>query len=127
MMPDVIELDELKTHRRREGVFYGFMVLLQKASIAIGNFAIGYALSVTGYIGASEAVPNPVQPDSALQTIRLFMGPVPAAILFGSLALAYFYPITRDRHARILRVLDRRKARRHALAPQNVEQTSVIA
>ena len=116
MMPDVIELDELKTHRRREGIFYGFMVLLQKASIAIGNFAIGYALSVTGYIGATEAVPNPVQPESALQTIRMFMGPIPAAILLGSLALAYFYPITRSRHARILRLLEQRKARRLAAA-----------
>jgi GPH family glycoside/pentoside/hexuronide:cation symporter len=30
MMPDVIELDELQTGQRREGIFYGFMVLLQK-------------------------------------------------------------------------------------------------
>ena len=30
MMPDVIELDELQTGQRREGVFYGLMVLMQK-------------------------------------------------------------------------------------------------
>jgi GPH family glycoside/pentoside/hexuronide:cation symporter len=111
MMPDVIELDELKTHRRREGVFYGFMVLLQKAGIAFGIFAVGRALSAAGYIVPTDASPVPVQPDSALQAIRLFMGPVPATILLGSLALAFFYPITRSRHARILSLLDRRKAR----------------
>ena len=115
MMPDVIELDELKTRRRREGIFYGFMVLLQKAGIAVGIFAVGRALSAAGYLVPTDAVPVPVQPDSALQTIRLFMGPVPAAILLGSLALAYWYPITRKRHAQILRVLDKRKAR--LLAP----------
>lgn len=113
MMPDVIELDELKTRRRREGIFYGFMVLLQKAGIALGIFAVGRALAAAGYIVPTDAVPAPSQPDSALDTIRLFMGPVPAAILFGSLAIAYFYPITRQRHARILAILDRRKARLH--------------
>jgi GPH family glycoside/pentoside/hexuronide:cation symporter len=95
------------------------MVLLQKAGIAIGIFAVGRALDAAGYIVPTDAVPVPVQPESALQTIRLFMGPVPAAILLGSLALAYFYPITRDRHARILRVLDKRKKREHAVALQS--------
>ena len=116
MMPDVIELDELKTRRRREGVFYGFMVLLQKAGIAIGIFAVGRALSASGYLVPTDAVPVPVQPESALQAIRLFMGPVPAIILLGSLALAYYYPITRSRHARIIAILDKRKARATAEA-----------
>jgi Na+/melibiose symporter-like transporter len=47
------------------------------------------------------------------------MGPIPAAILLGSLAIAYFYPITRSRHARIVRVLDKRKARERAIALQS--------
>jgi glycoside/pentoside/hexuronide:cation symporter, GPH family len=119
MMPDVIELDELKTRRRREGVFYGFMVLLQKAGIAIGIFAVGRALGAAGYLVPTDAMPNPVQPAAALQAIRLFMGPVPALILLGSLAIAYFYPITRERHARILRVLDKRKARQESALVQS--------
>jgi glycoside/pentoside/hexuronide:cation symporter, GPH family len=117
MMPDVIELDELKTHRRREGVFYGFMVLLQKAGIALGIFIVGRALAASGYIVPTDALPVPIQPDSALQTIRLFVGPIPALILLGSLALAYYYPITRDRHARILRVLAKRKSRQASPLP----------
>jgi GPH family glycoside/pentoside/hexuronide:cation symporter len=107
MMPDVIELDELKSRRRREGVFYGFMVLLQKAGIAIGIFFVARSI---------DAVPAPFQPDSALQTIRLFMGPIPAVILLGSIVLAYFYPITRQRHARVLSLLARRRERQ--VAPQ---------
>lgn len=111
MMPDVIELDELKTRRRREGIFYGFMVLLQKAGIGIGIFMVGRILGSAGYLTPTDAMPVPIQPESALQAIRLFMGPVPAIILLGSLALAYFYPITRERHARLLRVINKRKAR----------------
>ena len=118
MMPDVIELDELTTHQRREGVFYGFMVLLQKAGIAIGIFAVGRALAAAGYIVPTDTITAPIQPDSALQTIRLFMGPVPAVILLGSLAIAYFYPITRARHAEILRQLEERKANEVAATPQ---------
>ena len=53
----------------------------------------------------------------ALQAIRLFMGPIPALILFGSLIVAYYYPITRARHSRILRVLEKRKARAQAIVP----------
>jgi GPH family glycoside/pentoside/hexuronide:cation symporter len=116
MMPDVIELDELKSRRRREGVFYGFMVLLQKAGIAIGIFFVARSIEAAGYIVPTDAVPAPFQPDSALQTIRLFMGPIPAVILLGSIVLAYFYPITRQRHARVLSLLARRRERQ--VAPQ---------
>ena len=98
MMPDVIEFDELKTGLRREGIFYGFMVFLQKTSIAIAIFLVGRGLSLAGYITPTEAVQTPVQPESALETIRLFIGPVPAVILAISLVIVYFYPISRKRH-----------------------------
>lgn len=117
MMPDVIELDELRTHRRREGIFYGFMVLLQKTGIALGIFLVGRVLSASGYLTPTDAVPVPVQPAPALNAIRFFMGPVPAAILLISLVLAYFYPITRTRHARMRSILARRRARRLAPIP----------
>ena len=117
MMPDVMELDELMTKRRREGVFYGFMVLLQKTGIAIGIFLVGRALDAAGYITPSDAVPVPVQPESALNAIRLFIGPIPAVILLVSLVLAYYYPITRTRHARILSILERRRLRKTRLVP----------
>jgi GPH family glycoside/pentoside/hexuronide:cation symporter len=110
MMPDVIELDELKTGQRREGIFYGYMVLLQKASIAFGIFAVGRALNAAGYINPTAAVPAPLQPESALNAIRWFIGPVPAAILAGSLIIAYFYPITRARHRQVLDALAARRA-----------------
>ena len=98
MMPDVIEFDELNTGLRREGIFYGFMVFLQKTSIAIAIFFVGRGLSLAGYITPTEAVQTPAQPESALETIRLFIGPVPAVILAISIVIVYFYPISRERH-----------------------------
>jgi GPH family glycoside/pentoside/hexuronide:cation symporter len=110
MLPDVIDLDELETGQRREGVFYGFMVLLQKAGIAVAIYLVGRALATAGYVTPTDAVPVPVQPESALQAIRFFIGPVPAAILAGSLLLALLYPITRARHRQILDSLAVRRA-----------------
>jgi len=109
MIPDVIELDELNTGQRREGLFYGYMVLLQKLALAIGVFLVGQALQVSGFLKTTAGQPIPTQPDSALWAIRLMIGPIPAVILLIGLVLAYFYPITREVHAEILLKLQERK------------------
>ncbi|HEY9645636.1 MAG TPA: MFS transporter [Chroococcidiopsis sp.] len=109
MMPDVIELDELRTGQRREGIFYGFMVLLQKIGLAVGVFLVGQTLGWSGFLETTAGQPAPVQPASALFAIRLLIGPIPAVILLGGVILAYFYPITREVHAQILLQLEERK------------------
>jgi glycoside/pentoside/hexuronide:cation symporter, GPH family len=109
MIPDVIELDELNTGQRREGLFYGYMVLLQKVALAIGVFLVGQALQVSGFLKTTAGQPIPTQPESALWAIRLMIGPIPAVILIIGLVLAYFYPITREVHAEILLKLQERK------------------
>jgi GPH family glycoside/pentoside/hexuronide:cation symporter len=97
MLPDVIELDELKTGQRREGVFYAFMTLLQKVGLALGLFLVSLALQFSGFVsGATQ------QPESALLAIRIFIGPVPMVLLIAALVLARFYPITRQMHEEML-------------------------
>jgi GPH family glycoside/pentoside/hexuronide:cation symporter len=108
MMPDVIELDELNTGQRREGIFYGFMVFLQKLGLALGLFLVGQALEIAGFIATVPGQPAPTQPDSALLAIRIAIGPLPTLALICGLVLAYFYPITREVHAEILLKLKER-------------------
>ena len=110
MVPDVIELDELETGQRREGIFYGFFVFLQKMGLAVGLFVSGWALELSGYINATTANPNPVQPASALLALRVLIGPVGAAILLLSFLAVRAYPITREKHAEIRAELEKRKA-----------------
>jgi len=110
MIPDVIELDELQTGQRREGVFYAFMVLLQKIGLAAGLFLVGVVLEISGFMETVPGQPAPTQPPSALLAIRLAIGPLPTLVLSGGLVLAYFYPITREVHAEILLKLRERKA-----------------
>ncbi len=109
MIPDVIDLDELETGKRREGIFYGFMVLLQKFGLALGLFLVGIALDASGFIKTIAGEAPPTQPDSALWAIRLVVAPLPAFILLIGIILAYFYPITREYHTQIRLKLEERK------------------
>lgn len=106
MLPDVIELDELQTGQRREGIFYAFMTLLQKIGLAVGLFLVGAALQWSGFVAEAET-----QPESALLAIRTFMGPVPLVLLVGGLGLCYLYPITRTVHEEILLKLAEQRRR----------------
>lgn len=106
MMPDVIELDELETGQRREGMFYGFMVLLQKLGLALGLFLVGQALQYSGF---NQDLAAGQQPESALSMIRLMIGPVPTLILICGMVLTAFYPITKARHEQILAELAARR------------------
>jgi GPH family glycoside/pentoside/hexuronide:cation symporter len=108
MIPDVVEMDELETGQRREGVFYGFFVFLQKMGLALGLFISGWVLELSGYINATTTNPNPVQPDSALLAMRILIGPVSAAILLFSFVAVYYYPLTREKHAAIRAELQKR-------------------
>lgn len=110
MLPDIIELDELETGERREGVFYGFFVFLQKIALAVATFIVGQVLSLAGFLpaeAAGEVVPE--QPDSALLAIRLAIGPLPAVAILLGMFFAARFPITREKHEQIRAELERRR------------------
>ncbi len=109
MIPDVIELDELNTGQRREGIFYSFMVLLQKLGLALALFLVGQALEFSGFIARVPGEAIPVQPESALLAIRIAIAPLPTIFLIIGLVLTYFYPITKEVHANIRLQLQERK------------------
>ena len=111
MFPDVIEWDELRTHRRQEGVYYGVMSFIRKLA---GALAIFIALQVLGWFGYQTPPTGATffaQPPAVLMTIRLLIGPLGAVLLFSAIVFAWFYTITRERHTRIRRLLAQRKAR----------------
>lgn len=111
MLPDVIELDELETGQRREGLFYSFMAFLQKICLGVAVAMVLQSLEWAKYVSPTAAVPLPVQPPAALMAIRLAIGPIPTISLIGGVILAYFYPITRERHQQILMQLAERRKR----------------
>ncbi|OIP72109.1 MAG: MFS transporter [Oscillatoriales cyanobacterium CG2_30_40_61] len=109
MIPDVIDLDELNTGQRREGIFYSFMVLLQKIGLAVGLFLVGQALSFAGFLSTVPGQTAPIQPDSALLAVRFAIGPLPTLILIIGIIFTFLYPITKEVHADILLQLSEKK------------------
>ena len=101
MLPDVIDLDELNTGQRREGLFCGLMVQLQKLGTALAIFMVGKFLEGAGYV-ASVGEAAVTQPESALVAIRWILGPLPVIVLLAGIGCAAVYPITRQRHDEIL-------------------------
>ncbi len=132
MVPDIIEEDQIKTGRRREGSFYAFIAFFQKLGTAVALWAVGQMLAYSGYVtplretindgiarfgGSAATAPGideaaraniaalvdtmtglPAQSAATLDTMRLFMGPVPAALLLLAILCIWNYPISRQRH-----------------------------
>jgi GPH family glycoside/pentoside/hexuronide:cation symporter len=109
MIPDVVEMDELETGQRREGIFYGFFVFLQKMGISLGLAMSNYVFALTGYINQVPGAALPVQPPAVLMALRIFVSLAPALILLLSFIVVHQYPITREKHAEMRAELERRK------------------
>ncbi len=95
MVPDVIEVDELKTGKRRESTYYGVLVFLQKTGVAFTLALLQWILHLTGY------QPGIAQPAKTLLALRALMGPFPAFLLMISMVLAWKYPLSRSRHQEV--------------------------
>jgi len=116
MFPDVIEWDELRTRRRSEGIYYGVKNFIRKLTGALAIFIGLQVLGWFNYQTPPEGATTFMQPDSALTAIRILIGPFGAVLLFSAVLMAWFYPLTRERHARIRNLLERRKAKAEAEA-----------
>jgi GPH family glycoside/pentoside/hexuronide:cation symporter len=109
ILPDVIDWDELRTGRRQEGVYYGIRTLIRKLTGALVIFVTLQTLGWSGYQSPPADVTRFNQPDSALLSIRLLVSFIGVAILLGTIILAWFYPLTREKYARIQILLKRRR------------------
>ncbi|NVM30887.1 MAG: MFS transporter [Candidatus Helarchaeota archaeon] len=87
MIGESADFDELKTHRRREAMFFGTNALFTKPAIGFAHGVLAWTLAATGYIQGSV-----IQPASALWGIRMIMGLFPSIALFISLIFLLFYP-----------------------------------
>jgi len=111
IFPDVIEWDELRTRRRCEGAYYGLKNFMRKLAGAVAVFMGLQALGWFGYQSPPASAVQFSQSPATLMTIRVMTGPVGGVLLVSAIALTWFYPITRQRHARIRRLLLRQRER----------------
>ena len=111
LFADVIEWDELRTRKRQEGIFYGIRALIRKLTGAFVIFITLQLLGWSGYVSPPAGTVQFTQSDSALQMIRLLVSPLGATILCGTIILAWFFPLSREKYTRIQKLLEQRRAR----------------
>jgi GPH family glycoside/pentoside/hexuronide:cation symporter len=84
LLPDAVDADPDKP----AGLYTAWMVVTQKMGIGVAVFALGNVLSLSGY----QASQGLVQPDTALTTIRLCMGLIPALLIVAGLVVMRRWP-----------------------------------
>jgi GPH family glycoside/pentoside/hexuronide:cation symporter len=102
MMADVTDEDELRSGRRREGVFFGATSFAAKASVGVGGLIAGIITDVVGISNLRSA--DEAGPDVVLQ---LGLAEGATILILISLAGLVFsrYDLTRERHGEIQRSL----------------------
>ncbi|HEY1409953.1 MAG TPA: MFS transporter [Promineifilum sp.] len=111
IVADVIEVDELNTGERREGLYTGYLVFLRKFATGMLVFGVGQFLSATGYVSSTTGSLFIEQPQTALNAMRFLVTVVPAIALSLSLWIAWRFPLDREAHEEIKRQIEERNTR----------------
>ena len=106
---DTVEYGEWQTGKRSEGATYALFSFTRKVTQSIGGAVGAWALAIGGYIAASAANPNPVQPDSAILAIKATIGLLPAAAALIAMIIFIKYPLTDERFKQIRDETEARK------------------
>ncbi|HOL18485.1 MAG TPA: MFS transporter, partial [Bacillota bacterium] len=111
MIPDVVEVDELASGRRREGSFYGFIIFAYKAASAAAVNMGALALGLFGYVESMGGAEFIGQPPRVITGIRLITGIGPAVLLVLAALFARALDLDQERFERIKTDLAARSGR----------------
>jgi GPH family glycoside/pentoside/hexuronide:cation symporter len=105
MTADVIDLDELQTGKRREGVFGAIYWLMVKFGFAIAGGLTGTILTLVGFTSGAGS-----QPENAITGLRLFFTGFPILGTLIAIYVMWDYDITEEKSNEISEALAKRKA-----------------
>lgn len=122
MLPDVVQLDELNTGKKREGSFYAFFVFFQKVGLGLSLGFSTFVLDMAGYdnkydIQQATDVDHDVigpatheQAPSVIFALRVMVGLFPMVLMAVAILSVYLFPVTRTSHAKVVAELAKRRA-----------------
>jgi GPH family glycoside/pentoside/hexuronide:cation symporter len=105
MTADVIDLDELNTGKRREGIFGAIYWWMVKFGFAIAGGLSGLILTYVGF----DSTPGAVQTEDAITGLRLFFSAVPIIGTVIAIVVMWNYSVSEARANEIRAELDDRK------------------
>lgn len=101
---DIIDLDELETGCRREGMYGAVTAMLNKWGVGLSSMLSGYIIVWSGFV-------NDVFPSAeVLWRMRVLYVSIPIAFVVLSLAISFTLPVSAERMREVREILDRRHA-----------------
>jgi Na+/melibiose symporter-like transporter len=124
MIADTLDVQELKTGLRQEGLFSAAQAFAGKATAGLGTLLSGYLLQ---YVVRWPIHADPHHPDpSALFRLGLYGGILVPCFFVFVLMLGTFYRITRESHAETIAALELRRRDQPHPALDTVEITPPV-
>ncbi len=105
MTADVCDLDELKTGKRQEGMYGAIYWWMVKFGLAFAGLASGLIMTMVGFEPGGG-----VQPDGAVDGLRLFFSGLPIAGTLIAMIIMWNYDLSEERANEIRAQLEARKA-----------------
>ncbi len=109
MFADIPDVDELFSGTRREGLFSGIFALLRKTGGALVMFFVGNGIQWAGYRPPVDGVQQAQTPVFQAALLGMFIG-IPVVFILAASAACRIYPVTRERHASLKELLEKRHA-----------------
>ncbi len=94
MVPDTVEVDELKTGERREGAIFGAWAFCRKLGMAAGAFLVSLGLSAFGFESANGSAG---QTPNALLGIRILYSMLPFGLWMSAILIMRRYDLSEAR------------------------------
>jgi len=107
MVPDTVEVDELRTGMRREGAIFGAWSFCRKLGMAGGAFLVSIGLSAVGFVSGVGAAG---QSSEALTGIRFIYGLVPFSLWVLAMIALWRYELSEARFNEIKKRIQNRGA-----------------
>jgi glucuronide carrier protein len=112
LQADTVEYGEWRSGVRAEGASYAVLSFMRKAGQGIGGAAAAYTIGLGGYVSGAAT-----QSDTAVTSIRVAAGIVPAVAVAAATAVMLTYPLTERAFRTIVAELAERRAARGMPAP----------
>ncbi|PKM50902.1 MAG: hypothetical protein CVV02_09290 [Firmicutes bacterium HGW-Firmicutes-7] len=113
MIADTIDVEELESGKRSEGVYYGLLTLAYKLSQGFVIFLLGFILDIVEFIPDS-----PIQPSNTESVLGLT---VSIGSIIGFLLGLYFYAKYRLNHKKVFEIQEIIKNRKLVIAQKTAE------
>ena len=105
IVADVVDVDTAVTRQKRAGLFFAVFGAVDKIGIAIGMFIALQVLNLTGYDPSREIT------EAGLWMIRIEYAVIPTFFFILASYIVWNYPVTNERHAKLIDALERRSLR----------------